>query len=231
MGILFTTKSNIHAEWCVAVSSDSANPGGVDQPLQSIRFVGPSTAAILDREGYDATAITDKRLSYRMLVEAGVNPGVAAKIRREHSLSWSFRSGGDLDRRSAQVRGLGRAEAAWVAASAGDWASGDSHSTDIADESVETGEPTPWPTHGDAPGETSATDPVDAEAAWRVQSKPTPLEELDGLDTEAVALLAEAGIISVRRLASIDTNQIADVLGVSEHDVRAWHDIARAAAD
>lgn len=203
--------------------------GSVDQPLQSLRFVGPSTAAVLDREGYDATAITGKRVSYRMLVEAGVNPGVAAKIRREHSLSWSFSSGGDLDRRSAQVRGLGRAEAAWVAASAGDWEATTEQSTDDSD-ATETEASTAWPTHGEL--ETRpVTDPIIAEAAWRARSKPTPVSDLEGVDSEAVELLAEAGIISVRRLASIDVDEIVDVLEVAESDVRAWHDAARAAAE
>jgi len=213
----------------VAVSSDSANPSTVDQPLQSVRFVGPSTAAVLDREGYDATAITDKRVSFRMLVEAGVNPGVAAKLRREHSLSWSFRSGGDLDRRSAQVRGLGRAEAAWVAASAGDWESAGVASVDATDDG-ETEASTGWPTHSETEPQ-SPTDPIIAEAAWRARSKPTPVDDLEAVDGEAAELLADAGIISVRRLASIDVDEIVDVLGVDEHDVRTWHDAARMAAE
>jgi len=227
MGILFTTWTNIHVEWCVAVSSDSANPPSADQPLESLRFVGPATAAVLRREGYDATAIAEKRLSYRRLVEAGVNPGVAAKIRREHSLSWSFRSGGDLDRRSAQIRGLGSAEAAWVAASAGDWESA-SEQAAVPDETAETDGPTAWPAHDAAD---PSPDPIIAEAAWRARSKPTPLEDLEALDSKAVELLADAGIISVRRLASIDVDRVVEALEVPERDVRAWHDAARAAAD
>jgi len=211
------------------VSTDSTNPASADQPLQSVRFVGPATAAVLKREGYDATAISDKRISYRMLVETGVNPGVAAKIRREHSLSWSFHSGSDLSRRSAQIRGLSSAEAAWVAASAGDWASTDDHASEPTDAPVETDTPRPWPTHGDGLCEESATDRTDAETVWRAQSKPTPLEELDSLDSDAARLLAEAGIISVRRLASIDVAEIVEVLGVSESDLQEWHDAARAA--
>jgi len=214
------------------VSSDSANLAGVDRPLQSVRFVGPSTAAVLDREGYDATAISDKRVSYRMLVEVGVNPGVAAKIRREHSLSWSFRSGGDLDRRSAQIRGLGSAEAAWVAASAGDWESASEPSTDATDDASEThfGESTAWSTHGKTDVRPAGS-PTHREALWRARSKPTPVGELEGIDTEAVALLAEAGILSVRQLAHINVEQIVDALEVSENDVRTWHDTARAATN
>ena len=221
------------------MSSDSANPGSIERPLESIRFVGPSTAAVLRREGYDATAITDKRVSYRRLVDAGVNPGVAAKIRREHSLSWSFRSGGDLDRRSAQVRGLGSAEAAWVAASAGDWESANEPSTDeLTDESAAdetparppstTDEPTPWPTHG----QTTETqrEAVSAEAAWRARSTPTPVGELEAIDVETVDLLAEAGISSVRQLAAIDSERVADVLELPSTVVEEWSQAARAAA-
>ena len=211
------------------MSSDSANPAGVDRPLESIRFVGPSTAAVLNSEGYDATAITDKRVSYRMLVEAGVNPGVAAKIRREHSLSWSFRSGGDLGRRSAQIRGLGSAEAAWVAASAGDWESTSEASTDATGTAIETEESTGWSSY-----ETDvrlSSDRTRAEAAWRARSKPTPVSELNGIDTEAAELLAEAGILSVRQLASINVAQVVDVLELSESDVRTWYDTARAATN
>jgi len=211
------------------VSSDSANPAGVDRSLQSVRFVGPSTAAVLDREGYDATAISDKRVSYRMLIEAGVNPGVAAKLRREHSLSWSFRSGGDLSRRSAQIRGLGSAEAAWITASAGDWESATEASTDAAGDGIEPEESKARSTH-----ETDvrlSSDRTRTEAAWRARSKPTPVGELEGIDTEAVELLAEAGIRSVRQLATINVAQIVDVLELSESDVRTWYNTARAAAD
>ena len=210
------------------MSTDRANPDSVDRPLQSIRFVGPSTAAVLNREGYDARAITDKRLSYRMLVDAGVNPGVAAKLRREHSLSWSF-GGGDLNRRSAQIRGLGSAEAAWVAASAGDWATTSEASTDTTDDATSTS-PTPWPTHGETHREPSA-DPFAAEAAWRTRSKPTPVDELASVDAEAAKRLAEAGITSVRQLAAIDVDEIADVLGLTERVVRACQQAAQTATE
>ena len=221
------------------MSTENADSECLDRPLQSVRFVGPATAATLRQAGYDATAITDKRVSYRRLVDAGVNPGVAAKIRREHSLSWSFRSGGDLGRRSAQVRGLGSAEAAWVAASAGDWESASEPSTDeLTDESAAdetpartpstTDEPTPWPTHG----QTTETqrEAVSAEAAWRARSTPTPVGELKAIDDETVDLLAEAGISSVRQLAAIDSERVADVLELPSTVVEEWSQAARAAA-
>ncbi|WP_253739177.1 DUF7409 domain-containing protein [Halohasta salina] len=236
------------------MSDESSDDAAVDA-LQSVRFVGPATASTLADHGYDATAITDKRVSYRLLVDAGVNPGVAAKIRREHSLSWSFDSGGDLDRRSAQIRGLGAAEAEWVAASAGDWAvdngaeASDAAESDDADaaesddadaaESDDTDdgwptEPTPWPTHGEvdtAASSTAATDgsgdAISAEAAWRARSKPTPVSELDAVDEAAVDRLAEAGITSVRSLATADAEHVADVLGLKKEIVDGWYQAAQ----
>ncbi|MFW6321560.1 MAG: DUF7409 domain-containing protein [Halohasta sp.] len=235
------------------MSSDSPEPSTDDAAVESVRFVGPATAAVLEREGYDATAITDKRVSYRMLVDAGVNPGVAAKIRREHSLSWSFDSGGDLDRRSTQIRGLGSAEAAWVAASAGDWAddsTGDDGSWTSEDATAkpdsdtrtddEPTEPTPWPTHGEAAGVAEASadtatdgsgDAISAEAAWRARSKPTPVTDLDAVDETAADRLAEAGITSVRSLATANAEHVADVLGLEEAVVDEWYRAARDAYD
>ena len=219
------------------MSDECSDEAAVDA-LQSVRFVGPATAAALADHGYDATASTDKRISYRLVVEAGVNPGVAAKIRREHSLSWSFDSGGDLGRRSTQVRGLGAAEAEWVAASAGDWAADSAvvgDEDDPSEDSVEEDgdgwptEPTPWPTHGEA--DTAATDgsgdAVSAEAAWRARSTPTPVAELETVDDDAAARLAEAGITSVRSLATADPERIADVLALSETVVDGWYQAAR----
>jgi len=58
---------------------------------------------------------------------------VAARIRREHSLPWSFDTEADrsdLNRRSDQVRGLNDGERDWVAASTGDWADDDPDETD-----------------------------------------------------------------------------------------------------
>ncbi|MEZ3116401.1 hypothetical protein RYH80_10815 [Halobaculum sp. MBLA0147] len=96
-----------------------------DEPEPTaLKFVGPATAERLADAAFGAAEIAAREVSFNMLRAAGVNPGVAAKIRREHSLPWSFEtedSDGDLDRRSTQVRGLGDGERAWVAASEGDW--------------------------------------------------------------------------------------------------------------
>lgn len=234
------------------MSSDGTESSTAKAGLESVRYVGPATAAVLEREGYDAAAITEKRVSYRMLVDAGVNPGVAAKIRREHSLSWSFDSGSDLDRRSEQIRGLGSAEAEWIAASAGDWADGptaddtpvdgdietaaEPDSTDEVDDSWGT-DVRPWPTHGestatDTAADAAATtdgsgDAISAEAAWRARSKPTPVTDLEVVDETAATQLAEAGITSVRSLATADAEHVADVLGLLNEVVDEWYRAAR----
>lgn len=246
------------------MSDKTTTEDAVDTTLRSIRYVGPATAAVLDSHGFEATAITDKRVSYRMLVDAGVNPGVAAKIRREHSLSWSFNSGGDLGRRSTQIKGLGTAEAEWVAASAGDWeqetdqqSTTDSSTvtadtTDTVEESEstdsESAATTPWPTHGlstddtvsestgaDTTAKTTTVDTVtdgsgdaiSAEAAWRARSKPTPVTDLDAVDSSAGDLLAEAGITSVRSLATADPTRIASVLELPSDIVDTWYQCAQ----
>lgn len=173
-----------------------------------VKYVGPATATVLDESNLEAAAILEKHVSYQMLVDAGVNPGVAAKIRREHSLAWSFEgTGGDaLARRSSQVRGLRDDERAWVAASAGDWENVEPETTASADGS----------------GAAEA-----AEAAWRDRSKPDPVTDVAGIEGEQAELLAEAGINSVRSLASADPERVADVLELDAALVRTWRDAAR----
>lgn len=216
-----------------------------DDPLQALRFIGPATAEALERSDITAEDIDRKRVSYRQLTDAGVNPGVAAKIRREHSLSWSFDADGDLERRSTQIRGLGSAERAWVAASSGTWdRDGADDGTDATDDDADesTGAdltpdieaepasgdwaPGGWPGQDTAEADGSG-DPVAAETAWRERSKPTPVTELDGIDEELAATLADGGIRSVRSLATADPEQVADVLGLPEERVREWYEAAR----
>jgi hypothetical protein len=218
------------------------------EELVDLKWIGPATEGVLSEADLTADAVREKVVSYRDLVDAGVNPGVAAKIHREHSLSWSFEAGDGLDRRSTQVRGLGSEEAAWVAASAGDWASDDTGPDDDAGDGAEPtpGDRTPagdWPSVGgsddataggdDAPDAAAAADgsgdPVAAEAAWRTRSAPTPLSTLSAVadDGNAVDLLADAGISSVRSLAAADPDRVADVLALDADRVNRWHAAAR----
>lgn len=244
----------------------------VERPTD-LKFVGPSTAAVVEASDFSARDVADKRVSYRMLVEAGVNPGVAAKIRRHHSLSWSFESGDDLSRRSKQIRGLQDEERAWVASSYGDadreaagqtqdeaeWVSratgtgdeADSTDTDDADSPGDATADTPgnadadadqfaaeasWVAESSLPDREGASadgsgDPVDAEAAWRDRSKPTPLTELSGIGETYAAKLAEAGVTSIRSLATADPELLADVTGLPTGKVAEWHAVASERAD
>lgn len=168
-----------------------------------LRFVGPATAAVLADAPFGPDDIVARRVSYRMLTDAGANPGVAARIRREHSLPWSFEGGEDLDRRSVQIRGLRDDERAWIAASSGDWESRESTTTDG--------------------GATAA----DAERAWQERSRPEPVTSISDIDRETAVLLAEGGITSVRSLAVADPAEVADSLDIDAARVADWHRTAR----
>ena len=193
------------------------------EELTDIKFVGPATAPVLKAAGMEPADIIERRVSHAQLVGAGVNPGVAAKIRREHSLSWSLEGGEDLDRRAEQVRGLQDGEREWVAASAHDWE--DSNSTGETDQDNGEGSQNwsrrPWPNQPDADAD------FEAEAEWRERSIPTPVSAIETLDRAQRNALAEAGITSVRRLATCDTAAVAASLDIEESVVREWQAFAR----
>jgi predicted flap endonuclease-1-like 5' DNA nuclease len=245
----------------------------VDAPTD-LKFVGPATADAVEAAEFSAQDVADKEVSYRMLTEAGVNAGVAAKIRRHHSLAWSFDNDGDLDRRSEQVRGLKEEEAAWVASSHGEdevetihtddvdgegdgssypldaeddgeaeWVA-ESNSTDRpdtvdGDEGADDGDDaeTAWVADATtATGDDSATadgsgDPLAAEAAWRERSKPTPLTDISGVGDDYADRLAEAGVTSIRSLATASPELLADVTGISQQRLQRWHREASERAD
>lgn len=199
------------------------------ESLTDIKYVGPATAAVLEDVGVEPEHIADRLVSHAQLVSFGVNPGVAARIRREHSLSWSFDGGEDLDRRAEQVRGLQDGERAWVAASSENW---------------EDQEPPASGTTTDGSGETEdaeaawrneswPTQPADredfeAEAEWRAKSSPTPVTEIDGIGNAYASKLAEAGIRSVRSLSSCDPERVAESLDIAEDQIRSWREAAAA---
>ncbi|ADQ67362.1 hypothetical protein C499_07930 [Halogeometricum borinquense DSM 11551] len=281
----------------------------VPETFEELRFIGPKTAEALRDSAIGVEDITRKRISYRDLTEQGVHPGVAAKIRREHSLSWSFDStDSDLSRRSSQVRGLDDEERAWVAASSG-WAeddapaetdgSGDATNAESewqtqsaefeadgdSDEASPTDGESAWrataqasadgnedptrdeevewrkkateadaddaETTGEAAWRERATESVrddtasdsvrgddesdvfttEAEAEWREQSAPTPVTVLGGVDDTHADRLADAGIRSVRRLATADPESVADALELDQRRVERWCEAARASFD
>lgn len=280
------------------------------EALEELRFVGPKTAAALRDSPIDVTDVARKRVSYRDLTAHGVHPGVAAKIRREHSLSWSFDAeDGDLSRRSSQVRGLDDDERAWVAASS-EWAADEASAAETDGSGDATSAESAWRTRADgvegdgdgtpasatdeegtesttdaeaewraAAEETASDDPTrdeeavwrakstpdgeqgddadeeaawrerateseaaarddatewfsdDAEAAWREQSAPTPVTALDAVSDDHAARLADAGIRSIRRLATADPASVADALELDEPRIRRWCEAARAHFD
>lgn len=184
-----------------------------------VRWVGPATAAVLEDAEFDATAIPDKSVSYEMLIDAGVNPGVATRLRKEHSLHWSFGGSDDsLEQRSEKVRGLQDGERAWVAASSGDWESAEPETTETTDGD--------WTPTGRASTDGSGAAEA-AEAAWRERSKPDPITDVPGVDEEIAEVLAEAGVTSVRSLATADPEHVADSLELDPDRVTEWRDAAR----
>lgn len=98
--------------------SDDTPPDQVTDPT-ALWGVGPSTAAVLESAPFDAEDIADREVSFQMLVDAGINPGVAARLRRWYSLVWTYdwSFGADLQRRSEQLRHLSEGEREWIAAS------------------------------------------------------------------------------------------------------------------
>ena len=86
-----------------------------------LRYVGPATAAVIDEADFEAGDILARTVSYADLLAAGVNPGVAANLRREYSLVWSLQwvAGANLSRRAVTVSGLEPEQREWIASSAG----------------------------------------------------------------------------------------------------------------
>ncbi|MFB6250376.1 MAG: helix-hairpin-helix domain-containing protein [Halobellus sp.] len=232
----------------------ASRPQAVPETFEDLRFVGPKTAPLLAESNISVADIWKKRVSYRDLTDAGVNRGVAAKVRREHSLSWSLDGGGtDLDRRSDQIRGLDDEERAWIAESSG-WSESDSdaeadgsgdatageaawqgHTSDSdtgddgsdSDESPSTAGEAAWRAGGISESDDADGDARDAESAWRERSAPTPLTAVEGFGDDVARILRKAGIGSVRRLATADPESVADALDVDTDRVWSWRQRAR----
>lgn len=84
-----------------------------------LRHVGPATAAAIEVAPFEAADVRDRAVSFADLLSAGVNPGVAARLRREYSLVWTFEwvAGAFLLQRAEQVGGLVPDQREWIAAS------------------------------------------------------------------------------------------------------------------
>lgn len=209
----------------VPSEDDSVDAGDVE----TLKWVGPRTAPVLREAGITPEDVASKQVSHSQLVDAGVNPGVAAKIRREHSLSWSFSGGKDLDRRAEQVRGLQDDEREWVAASYDEWEKAEpaDASTDGSGDAVaaeQAWRTSTWPEETEAERERINQT---AEEAWQAGSTPTPVTEVYGIGEATADQLAEAGVNSVRRLSTCNAERVADALEVSVNRVREWRDAAR----
>jgi len=171
-----------------------------DPPLEDLAGVGEETAATLREAGVSSPDLRERTTSYRDLVEAGVDPEVAGRIRREHSLHYSSTLGGDLAERSDTVGNLGDNERAWISASDGDW------------ENAEYDPVLPE---------------REGEDVWADRERPTPVTEVAGVSEADAEQLAEAGVTSVKQLGWVDASVVAEATDLDVRAVRTWRFSAR----
>lgn len=226
----------------VQAGPDEQRPATDDETaLTDLQFVGEHTAAVCRSAGIRVVDLQNRQISYEQLLEAGVNPGVAAKLRRRYSLSWSFTTSGDVVRRSKHVNGLDEREADWIAQSSGDWLSAieerrskidqagadrDGTDRDLADPDG-TDRATPNGGQSSAADGGSAVHFGDSAGESRPSrpDPPTPLSSLE-LSPAAIDRLEDAGIASVRRLATIEPDPVAEALGVDRSRIADWRELA-----
>ena len=132
--------------------------------LDELRFVGPASADVLREAAIDAASIVDREVTFVDLVAAGVEPGVAGRLRREYSLQWSDEptTGARLRRRAEHVKHLREDERSWIAAS---------RSADREPEGSNAATP-------DGSGDAN-----EAEQAWRDRSRPPEADRPRGETT------------------------------------------------
>ncbi|MGQ3412165.1 hypothetical protein ACT4ML_07865 [Natrinema sp. LN54] len=185
------------ADTAVDTDDDPDGTAETDAPIE------PDERDALEAVDIDPDAIADKEYSYRMLLDRGVAEPIADTLRRRYSLPWSFESDGDLERRSDEVRGLGDAEREWIAVSGDeDWQAFEyEHSEPIA-------------VGRERPSE-------------RPYPRPTPITAVTGVGPDDADTLAEAGVRSAERLATIDAMAVAGVLDLNVLHVRTWRHNAR----
>ncbi|MFD1563973.1 hypothetical protein ACFR99_10475 [Haloarchaeobius amylolyticus] len=163
----------------------------------------PAEREALVDAGIDPDAVLERERSYRQLRDDGVAESIADALRRRLSLPWSFENDGDLDQRSTAVRGLGEAEREWIEVSGDEtWQAFEYEHT----ESISVGRNRP---------------------AERPYPKPTPVTAVTGVGPADADTLAEAGIQSAERLATIDAMTVADLLDLNVLHVRTWRHNAR----
>ncbi|MHC3438284.1 hypothetical protein ACYJ1Y_09310 [Natrialbaceae archaeon A-gly3] len=175
-----------------------------EETCRPLGRLDPEERMVLEDAGLEPDDVREKQYAYRALLEAGVPDSLATSLRRRLSLPWSFETDGDLDRRSSEVRGLGTAEREWIAASAGeDWQAFEAARSRVSDrETRDEPDERPWP-------------------------RPTPVTAVTAVGPDDAKRLAEAGIISAERLATIDATSVAKALGLNVLHVRTWRHNAR----
>lgn len=189
-------------ELLAAADTATADADGDTSGTEPDAAIEPAEREALAAADIDPDAVADKEYSYRLLLEAGVDEDVAAALRRRFSLPWSFESDGDLERRSSEVRGLGAAEREWIAVSDDeDW-----QAFEYDEASVSVGR--------NRPDE-------------RPYPKPTPVTAVTGVGPDDADRLAEAGVRSAERLATISAMTVADALDLNVLHVRTWRHNAR----
>lgn len=183
-----------------ADTGDEPDETGVPEPDAAIELDEREALKAVD---IDPDTIAEKKYSYRMLLDQGVDEPIADTLRRRYSLPWSFESNGDLDRRSDEVRGLGDAEREWIAVSGDDdWQAFEYEHSEPISVGRERPSERPYP-------------------------KPTPATAVTGVGPDDADALAEAGVRSAERLATIDAMAVAGVLDLNVLHVRTWRHNAR----
>lgn len=148
-----------------------------------------------------AEDLEDKAVSYRDLVDAGVDARVATDLRRHFSLPWTFELGSDLAERSGAVGALSSHESEWVELSDGDW-----QETRV---------------------ESSIAKPREGRDVWAELDRPTPVTALPGISDDHAERLTEAGVTSIKQLTFLDAGVVAEALDVDVKLVRLWRHQAR----
>ncbi|OIB57230.1 hypothetical protein [Natrialba sp. SSL1] len=197
--------------------------------LQSNSRLDTDQRERLEDAELDPDAVANKEYSYQQLLETDLDEAFAAELRRRLSLPWSFQTDSDLDldRRSDEVRGLGTAERAWIAASeTEEWQRFETQPpTDRAGDSSTA-------LNSECGSDASAADGLaagdDGESDdERPYPRPTPPTAVTGVGPDDAAMLAEAGIVSAERLATIRAVTVARLLELDVLHVRSWRHNAR----
>ncbi|ELY95353.1 hypothetical protein C482_16968 [Natrialba chahannaoensis JCM 10990] len=203
---------------------DSTNRSSIDRESNS--RLDDDQREQLAAADIDPDAVTNKEYSYQQLLDTEIDEAFADELRRRLSLPWSFQTDSDLglDRRSDEVRGLGAAERAWIAASGTeDWQrfesqepagrAGNSSTDAKSDPDTDTAD-------GNDIGGGNAGDE-------RPYPRPTPVTDVTGVGPDDAAVLAEAGVTSAERLATVRAVTVARLLELDVLHVRSWRHNAR----